>query len=258
VELAERWELPPLVELDDIRGDFHAHTEWSDGRDTIQAMADAARAKGYSFLAITDHSAGRGIAGGLSAQRLREQVAAVREVDGKVDGMRVFAGTEVDIRADGSLDYDDDLLTELDLVIAGVHSSMEQERGKMTARIVRALENSRVRILAHPTCRLIGVRDPVDVDLDEVFRAAVRTNTAIEINAMPERLDLKDTHVKRALEMGVKLAIGTDAHSVSHLDLMRFGVGVARRGWCRAEDILNTWPLDAVEAFLKRGAIDNG
>lgn len=258
VEVAERWELPALVELPDIRGDFHAHTEWSDGDDTVQAMAEAARAKGYRFLAITDHSAGRGIAGGLSADRLREQVGAVREVERKMQGMRLFAGTEVDIRADGSLDYDDDLLAELDVVIGAVHSAMEQDRGKMTARIVRALENPRVRVLAHPTCRLIGVRDPVDVDLDEVFRAAVRTNTAIEINAMPDRLDLKDTHVKRALEMGVKLAIGTDAHRVSNLDLMRFGVGVARRGWCRAEDILNTWPLDAVEAFLKRGAIDNG
>lgn len=258
VEVAERWELPALVELPDIRGDFHAHTEWSDGEDTVQAMAEAARAKGYRFLAITDHSAGRGIAGGLSADRLREQVGVVREVERKMQGMRLFAGTEVDIRADGSLDYDDDLLAELDVVIGAVHSAMEQDREKMTARIVRALENPRVRVLAHPTCRLIGVRDPVDVDLDEVFRAAVRTNTAIEINAMPDRLDLKDTHVKRALEMGVKLAIGTDAHSVSNLDLMRFGVGVARRGWCRAEDILNTWPLDAVEAFLKRGAIDNG
>ena len=258
VELAERWELPPLVELADIRGDLHAHTEWSDGYDTIQAMAEAARAKGYSFLAITDHSGGRGIAGGLSAERLREQIAAVREVDGKLRDLRLFAGSEVDIRADGSLDYEDDVLAELDVVIAAVHSAMEQDRGKMTARIVRAVENPRVRVLAHPTCRLIGVRDPVDVDLDEVFRAAVRTNTAIEINAMPNRLDLKDTHVKRALEMGVKLAIGTDAHSVSHLDLMRFGVGVARRGWCRAGDILNTWPLDAVEAFLKRGVTDNG
>lgn len=210
-------------------------------------------------MAITDHSVGRGIAHGLNEERLRQQVSEIRELNRRMKGFRIFTGIEVDIRSDGALDYPDDILSELDVVVAAVHSAMGQDRDRMTRRIIRALENPHVDILAHPTCRLLGVREPVEVDLEEVFGAAVRTNTALEINAMPERLDLKDIHVLRAKELGVKLVISTDAHSDWQLDLIRFGVGVARRGWCQAGHILNTKGLDKVEAFLKRGrGNDNG
>jgi DNA polymerase (family 10) len=215
-------------------------------------MANAAKARGYKYLAITDHSAGRGIAHGLNAERLRQQFAEIKEVNRKLKGIRLFTGIEVDIRADGVLDYPDELLREIDVVVAAVHSAMGQDKDKMTQRLIRALENPHIDILAHPTCRLIGEREPIEVDLEEVFRAAVRTNTALEINAMPERLDLKDIHVLRAKELGVKLVICTDAHRARHLELVRFGVGVARRGWCEAGHILNTKSLSEVEAFFKQ------
>jgi DNA polymerase (family X) len=252
IELAEKKALPRLIEVTDIKGDFHVHTDWSDGHDTIEEMAKAARARGYKYVAITDHSAGRGIAHGLNEERLRQQMAKIKEVGRKLKGVRLFTGIEVDIRVDGALDYPDELLSEIDVVVAAVHSAMGQDKDKMTRRIIRALENPHIDILAHPTCRLIGEREPIDVDLEEVFRAAVRTNTALEINAMPERLDLKDIHVLRAKELGVKLVICTDAHRAGHLDLIRFGVGVARRGWCEAEHILNTRRLSEVEAFFKQ------
>ncbi len=258
IEEAEKGALPKLIEGSDIKGDLHVHTEWSDGHDSIEAMAAAARGRGYEYLAITDHSVGRGIAHGLSEERVRQQVAEIKELDRRLDGLRLFAGSEVDIRADGTLDYPDEVLGELDVVIAAVHSAMGQDSEKMTGRIIRALENPNVHILAHPTCRLLGIREPIDVDLEEVFRAAARTNTALEINAMPDRLDLKDIHVLRARELGVKLVIGTDAHSVGGLELMRFGVGVARRGWCQSEHILNTRPAGEVEAFLKQGKGGHG
>jgi DNA polymerase (family 10) len=251
IEMAEKGALPRLIEVSDIKGDFHVHTEWSDGHDTIEAMATAAKARGYKYLAITDHSAGRGIAHGLNAERLRQQFAEIKEVNRKLKGIRLFTGIEVDIRADGVLDYPDELLSEIDVVVAAVHSAMGQDKDKMTKRLIRALENPHIDILAHPTCRLIGEREPIEVDLEEVFRAAVRTNTALEINAMPERLDLKDIHVVRAKELGVKLVICTDAHRAGHLELIRFGVGVARRGWCEAGHILNTRSLSEVEAFFK-------
>jgi DNA polymerase (family 10) len=252
IELAEKRALPHLIEVRDVKGDFHVHTDWSDGHDTIEAMATAAKARGYKYLAITDHSAGRGIAHGLNEERLREQIAKIREVGRKLKGIRLFTGIEVDIRADGVLDYPDELLSEIDVVVAAVHSAMGQDKEKMTKRIIRALENPHIDILAHPTCRLIGEREPIEVDLEEVFKAAVRTNTALEINAMPERLDLKDIHVLRAKELGVKLVICTDAHRTEHLELVRFGVGVARRGWCESRHILNTRNLSEVEAFFRQ------
>ncbi|MCX5994541.1 MAG: DNA polymerase/3'-5' exonuclease PolX [Chloroflexi bacterium] len=252
IEMAEKGALPRLIEVSDVKGDFHVHTEWSDGHDTIEAMANAAKARGYRYLAITDHSAGRGVAHGLNAERLRQQFADIKEVNRKLKGIRLFTGIEVDIRADGVLDYPDELLSEIDVVVAAVHSAMGQDKDKMTKRLIRALENPHIDILAHPTCRLIGEREPIEVDLEEVFRAAVRTNTALEINAMPERLDLKDIHVLRAKELGVKLVICTDAHRVGQLELIRFGVGVARRGWCEAGHILNTKSLSEVEAFFRQ------
>jgi len=253
VERAERDAIPELVEVGDLKGDLHVHTDWSDGHDSIESMAQAARARGYQYIAITDHSAGRGVAHGLSEQRLRGQIDEIRRLNGRMDGFRILTGVEVDIRADGRLDLSDELLAELDIVVAAVHSAMNQEQGKMTERVLRAIGNPHVDVLAHPTCRLLGERRPVMVDMEAVFRAAAETGTALEINAMPSRLDLKDTHASRARELGVKLVISTDAHNASQFDLIRFGVGVARRGWCEPHHILNAGSLQQVEAFLRRG-----
>jgi DNA polymerase (family 10) len=250
IEIAARNALPMLIGLPDVKGDLHVHTDWSDGNDSIETMALAAHELGYGYIAITDHSGGRAIAHGLSAERLREQITDIKRLDAKLDGIRVLSGIEVDIKADGSLDMPDELLAELDVVIAAVHSGMTQKEEKMTVRIIQAIENPHVDIIAHPTCRLIGERAPVDVDMEAVFKAAVKNKTALEINAMPSRLDLKDVHVKRARELGVMLTLGTDAHSSAQLALMRFGVSVARRGWCRAEHIVNTRPVEELPAFI--------
>jgi DNA polymerase (family 10) len=251
IERAEENSIPELLALSEIGGDLHVHTEWSDGHDSIEAMAVAARNLGYQYIAVTDHSKGLGIAHGLNEERLIEQVTEIRRLNESLDNIRIFAGIEVDIRADGSLDFADELLEELDVVIAAVHSAMGQSQDKMTKRVLRAIENPHVDIIAHPTCRLMGQREPVALDLDTIFRAAAQTGTALEINAMPDRLDLKDIHIFRARELGVKLALGTDAHSVDHLPYMRFGVGIARRGWCEAKHLLNTLPAEAVLASLK-------
>ena len=251
IERAEQGTIPRLVELSDIKGDLHAHTDWSDGHDSIEAMVLAAKALGYEYLAIADHSAGRGIAHGLDTERLRQQISAIRELNRRISGIRIFSSLEVDIRADGSLDMPDALLSELDIVTAAVHSGLNQGQEQMTRRIISAIENPNVDVLAHPTCRLLPDREAVAVDMEAIFRAAARTNTMLEINAMPSRLDLKDIHIYRARELGVKLVINTDAHSAEHLGFMRFGVGIARRGWCQAQDILNTRPLGELIGFLK-------
>jgi len=213
-------------------------------------MALAARELGYQYLAITDHSGVRGIAHWLDAERLRQQISEIKELNQRINGIHIFRGIEVDIRADGSLDMPDELLAELDIVTAAVHSAMNQSQEQMTRRIIGAIENPNVDVLAHPTCRLLPDREPVAVDIEAVFQTAARTNTMLEINGMPSRLDLKDIHAYRARELGVKLVINTDAHSTEHLEFMRFGVGVARRGWCEAQDILNTKPLKEVIACL--------
>jgi DNA polymerase (family 10) len=248
---AEAGTIPDLVELADIKGDLHVHTDWSDGHDSLEAMAQAAKARGYQYLGISDHSAGRGIAHGLDGERLRQQIQSIRELNQKIKGIHIFSSMEVDIRADGSLDMLEELLGKLDIVTAAVHSGMSQSEARMTERLIRAMESPNVDILAHPTCRLLPAREPVAADMEAIFEAAVRTNTALEINAMPSRLDLKDTHIYRARELGVKLIINTDAHASGHLDFMRFGIGVARRGWCRAADLLNTLSRAELTAYFK-------
>jgi DNA polymerase (family 10) len=240
IERAEVGTLPSLVEQRQLRGDLHAHTDWSDGQVPLGGMADAARARGYEYLAVTDHSAGRGIAHGLDAERLRRQIAEIRSYNLKSSGFRLLSGCEVDIRADGSLDAPDELLAELDVVVASIHSGMSQARERMTERIIKALRNPHMDILGHPTARLINQREPLAMDLEEVMKTALRYGKALEINAMPSRLDLNDTHARRARELGVKLVISTDAHSPEHLDFIRFGIGMARRAWCETSDILNT------------------
>lgn len=243
IERAEQGTLPKLVELSDIKGDLHIHTDWSDGHNSIEEIALAAKKLGYQYIAITDHSGGRGIAHGLDIERLRQQIEEIKKVNEHLDGIQVFSGIEVDIRADGSLDLPHAILAELDIVIAAVHSAMNQNEEKMTRRVLSAVDNPDVDIIAHPTCRLLPACEPVAIDLEAVLRAAAKNNKIMEINAMPDRLDLNDVHASRARELGVKLAIGTDAHDVSHLDFMRFGVGVARRAWCEPQHILNTLPL---------------
>ncbi len=252
IELAEENAIPKLVELPDIKGDIHLHTDWSDGHDSIEDMAKAAKAMGYQYLAITDHSAGRGIAHGLTEERLRQQIGEIKQLNQQLDGIRLLTGIEVDIRADGSIDLPLELLGDLDIVIAAIHSAMGQSEEQITRRTLGAIENPHIDVIAHPTCRLLGEREPVAIDLEAVFRAAIKYDKALEINAMPSRLDLKDTHIYRARELGVKLVLGTDAHSAAHLDFMRYGVGIAQRGWCQPEHILNTKPVEEILSFLKR------
>jgi DNA polymerase (family 10) len=252
IELAEQGNIPRLIELSDVKGDFHIHTDWSDGHDSIEAMAMAAKAIGYHYIAVTDHSAGRGIAHGLNVERLKQQISEIKQLDQRLKGIRIFSGIEVDIKADGSLDVPAEILGEIDVVVAAVHSAMTQSQEQMTSRIVGAIKHPDVDIIAHPTCRLLGEREPVAVDMEAVFKAAASFNKALEINAMPSRLDLKDIHAQRAHELGVKLVLGTDAHSIEHLGVMRFGIGVARRGWCQPAHILNTRPIGEISAFLRR------
>jgi DNA polymerase (family X) len=252
IELAAGGKLPGLVELQDIKGDFHVHTDWSDGHSSLEEMIGAARDRGYKFVAVTDHSQGLGIAGGMDPEKLKKQVAAIKTIGTRFKGFRILVGMEVDIRADGSTDLPGEVLGQLDIVVAAIHSGMNESRDRITKRVLSALSNPDVDVLAHPTCRVIGSREPVDIDMEAVFKAALKNDKALEINAMPNRLDLKDVHTQRARDMGIKLTIGTDSHRTGQLANMRFGVGVARRGWCRAEDIINTWSLDRVEGFLHR------
>ncbi len=252
VEIAEQGAIPKLVELADIKGDLHMHTDWSDGHDSLEEMALAAKELGYQYIAITDHSGGRGIAHGLDAERVRKQMAEIRALDECLSGIRVFSGIEVDIRADGSLDLPHEILSDLDIVIAAVHSAMNQSEERMTKRVLNAIEDPDVDIIAHPTCRLLGEREPIAIDFEAIIRAAAKNNKILEINAMPQRLDLNDTHAFRARDLGVKLAIETDAHSITHLGFMRFGIGVARRAWCEPKHILNTLPLGELLSFLGR------
>jgi DNA polymerase (family 10) len=251
IELAEKGKIPRLVELGDIKGDLHIHSDWSDGRDTIEAMVLAAKALGYEYVGISDHSGGRGIARGLNRARLKEQMAEIKTLNERIGGVRILTGLEVDIRSDGTLDMPDEVLKELDIVTASIHSGMNQTQEQITRRIVKAMGNPNVDVLGHPTSRLLPDREPVAVDMEAIFQAAAKNKTILEINAMPSRLDLKDTHVYRARELGLMLVISTDAHSTEHLGFMRFGVGVARRGWCEARDILNTKPLAELMKYLK-------
>jgi len=239
------------VELADIRGDLQMHTRWSDGADTLEEMARAAQALGYEYIAITDHSQSLKFVGGVPADELREHARLARKVSDKV-GIAVLMGTECDILPDGRLDYPDDVLAELDVVVCSVHSRLKMSRPEMTARIIRALEHPHTDILGHPTGRLLGQRDPYEVDLEAVLEAARRTGTAVEINASPERLDLNDVHAKMARERGVMLVISTDAHNRYQLRYMQFGVGIARRAWVQKEHVLNTRPLTDLMDWLRR------
>jgi DNA polymerase (family 10) len=251
VEAARSHALPRLVQTEDIRGDFHMHTLASDGRNEIEQMVEAARELGYEFLCITDHSESSVIANGQSPKRLAKQIEQIRRIAAKLKGITLLAGAEVDILADGSLDFDNKLLADLDYVIASIHSGMTSPREKVTMRTLRAMENPYVSCIGHPTGRLLGQREAMDLDIAAVINQAAQTHTALEINANPYRLDLKDLHCKMAAEAGVKLAIGTDAHSTEGLGLMHFGVATAGRGWATKDDVLNTLSPAKLKSWLR-------
>ncbi len=254
VEAALQGRLPHLVELADLRGDFQFHTTASDGRNSLREMAEAARATGLDYALVTDHSRGLGVAGGLDADGLRRQRAEIDALNRQMGGaFRLLAGVEVEVRADGSLDLPDDVLAELDLVVAALHSGLRQSREQFTARALAAVRHPHVDILAHPSGRLIGRREGADLDYEAVLRAAVEAGTAVEVNAHPLRLDLDDVHVRRAVELGVTLAVSSDAHDAGAFDLLRFGVAVARRGWASAANVLNSRSADEVLAWRKSG-----
>ncbi len=250
IEAALRGKLPHLVEVKDIRGDLHDHTDASDGKHSIEALVEAARARGYEYVVVSDHSRSSTVAGGLSADELLAHVDKIRAVQKKFSGIAVLAGSECDILDDGAMDYPDAVLSRLDLVLGAVHSRFKQPRAEMTHRIATALANPYVSILAHPTGRLIGEREAYDVDLDEVFRAAARHGKAVEINSYPERLDLSDVHARRAAEMGVLIAVNTDAHMLDHLGNVELGVATARRAWIGPDRVVNTWPLDKLRQWV--------
>jgi len=254
IDAAAEGRLPHLVEQPDIRGDLHMHTTETDGRASLEEMAAAARELGYEYIAITDHSQALAMANGLDEARVVAFARRVREMDRSGLGIRVFSGIECDIRRDGAMDLANDALAELDLVIGSVHSYMNQEAAEMTDRLLRALECPHLRILGHPTGRLLLVRDPFPFDFERVAAEAARRGVWMEINASPERLDLNDTLLRQAKAQGVRFAISTDSHHPKHLLNMRYGVIMARRGWLEASDVMNTLPLKKFQERLARGA----
>jgi len=251
IEAAEKGELPKLVELKDIKGDLQMHTTASDGRASVEEMAQAAKQLGYEYILITDHSKAVTIANGLDEKRAVENIQRIKAARKKVSGIKIWAGAEVDIMGDGTLDYPDEILKQFDIVLASVHSRMNMPGPEMTARLLKALANPYVRILGHPTGRQILRRDPFTFDLERVFAAAKEHGVILELNGNPERLDLCDRHVKLARDRGMKVIISTDAHSPDHFRLMRYGVVTARRGWLRTEDVLNTLPPEKLLESLR-------
>jgi DNA polymerase (family 10) len=259
IEAAAKHTLPHLVELDDLQSDLHAHSTWSDGAVSILEMAQAAQKRGRKGLAITDHSQSLGVTGGLTPERLRDQrleIERARAALGK--GFALLHGSEVEIRADGRLDYDDEVLASLDIVVASLHTTLRQPREQVTARLLAAIENPNVDIIGHPTGRLLPDRDGADLDMEVVLKRAAAQGVALEINANPARLDLDDALAYRALELGCLLSINTDAHHPGHFDLAHFGVGIARRAWATPDRVINTWPVEKLRAWLAERGTGTG
>lgn len=254
IKAAQKGTLPKLLQVSDIKGEVHCHSTWSDGAQSIETMAQAALARGYEYLVITDHSQSLGIANGLTPERLRQQRLEIDEVQARLSNIRLLQGTEMEIKADGTLDFTDEVLAELDFVVASVHTGLRQDRETLTKRTLAAINNPYVDLIGHPSGRLLTQREAGDFDMEAIMQAAAETGTALEINASPERLDLNDAHVRRAVELGVKLMINCDAHHVDGFENMRFGVATANRGWATAETVLNTLPWDKFEAKLKQPA----
>ena len=252
IELGLKKRLPRFVELEDLKGDLHVHSDWTDGKNTIQEMAHAAKKRGYQYIAVCDHSPNVGITNGLQPERLYLQIEQIKKLNRKFKNFKILTGIEVDIKSNSELDLPDDVLEELDLVVAAVHTSFNQPEAGMTRRIIKAVENPNVDIIAHPTGRLIGKREPYQVDMDKLMDACLKNNKVLELNAYPERLDLNDIHCRKAREKGVKIAISTDAHSVKHLDWMMYGVATAKRGWLDPDIVINTFGLQKlIKLFIR-------
>jgi DNA polymerase (family 10) len=253
IEAAASHTLPALIELADIRGDVHMHTVETDGRNTIEEMAEAARDRGYEYMAITDHSKNLAFANGLTDERALVHLARIREAESKMQGIRIFAGVEVDILGDGSLDLSDSVLEQLDIVIASVHSQFNLDRAAMTDRLLKAISNPNTSLIGHPTGRLLLRRDSYHYDLDAIFKAAAKHKVAMELNAYPDRLDLSDVHLRMAKQHGVKIVINTDSHHTSHMEKIRYGITQARRAWLTKDDVLNTLPAAGFAKAIKHG-----
>ena len=251
IEAAIEGKLPKLVTVNDIKGDLHVHSKWSDGSHTLEQLAEVAKEHGYSYFALTDHSQGLGVARGLTVERLAEQKREIDTLNKKLKNIRILHGTEVDIRSDGTLDFHDDVLQMLDIVVASIHSGFKQTKEQLTSRIVAAMKNPYVSIIAHPTGRLIGERDAYEVDMDEILKTAKETGTAMEINAYPLRLDLSDIYARKAKELRIPIVISTDAHVTTQFNFMSYGVSIARRSWLEKEDIANTLEVKQLLKKLK-------
>ena len=252
IEAAEKGKLPKIIELSDIKGDLHVHSKWSDGANTVKEITIAARERGYKYIGISDHSKSLKVAHGVSEEDFFKRIDEIKKIDEKISGIKVLAGTEVDILPDGSLDYSDDLLKKLDIVVASVHTRFNQDEETMTKRIMKAMENPFVDIIAHPTGRILGERKPYQVNMEKLLNHALKTGTALEINAYPNRMDIKDIYARMAKDMGVKIVINTDAHHFLQLDWIKYGVWVARRGWLEKSDVLNTFDFPEIMELLKK------
>ncbi len=252
IEACKAGKLPKLIEQKDIRGDLHMHTVYSDGKHTIEDMAKAAKEMGYEYIAITDHSKRLTVAKGLDEKRILQEFEEIDKINEKIEGMTIFKGMEVDILEDGSLDMSDEVLAQMDVVLVAVHYKFNLPKEKQTTRILKAFDNPYVNILAHPTGRMIQMREPMELDMEKILQKAKESGVCMEINAQPDRLDLNDIYIKMAKEMGVKMAINTDSHNIFSLYYMQYGINQARRGWCEKGDIINTYPLPELRKFLKR------
>jgi DNA polymerase (family 10) len=246
IEASQDGHLPKLIEQSEIKGDLHVHSKWSDGTSTIEEIARAAQKRGYQYVAICDHSKSLKITHGLDESRLMKQIEEIDRINEKMKGFQILKGTEVDILSDGKLDLSEKVLEKLDLVVAAVHSGFKQDKERMTKRIIRAIEDPLVHVVAHPSGRLLGARDPYEVEIEQVMEAAKQHSKALEINAYFERLDLDDIHCRKAKEMGIRVAIGTDSHHLDQMWMISLGVAVARRGWLEPIDVLNTLPLKEI------------
>jgi DNA polymerase (family 10) len=242
--------LPKLVGYNEILGDFHVHSLWSDGNDSIETLAITAKKMRYNFIGITDHSQSLKIANGLSEERVDKKIKEITKLNKKFSNFKILCGTECDIKTDGTLDYNNKILKKFDFVYIGIHSSFKMDKKKMTDRIIKSMYNENVNFLAHPTGRLIGKRDPYEVDIEKIIDVAKETGIFLEINAFPDRLDLDDIHSKLAKEKKIRFVLGTDSHSINHLPFIRFGIATARRGWLEKKDIINTYPLKDIEKIL--------
>ncbi|MDD5773412.1 MAG: DNA polymerase/3'-5' exonuclease PolX [bacterium] len=251
IEIAVKGRMPELLEHKNIRGDFHVHSRYSDGSNSLREIAETGRKMGYEYIAITDHSQSLHIAHGLKPEKLEEQIEEINTINKEITGIKLLKGSEVNIKSDGTLDLQDNLLKKLDIVIASIHSGFKEDEDMLTGRVLDAMDNPYVSIFAHPTGRLIGERDAYHINIEKVIKKAKEKNIALEINAYYTRLDLNDINSRRAKEAGVKLAIGTDAHNTEQLWMMKFGVSVARRGWLEKKDVLNTFNLKDLKNWLK-------